>query len=339
MGEIMNQELLSNYLFYKANEKEHALSVVIELLTSCNLKCKHCYIPDHTKSSLNFDKVKSILYELHNMGVLYVTFTGGEIFLRDDLLELIEIARNLHLRVILLSNGTLLNKQIINKLSQLFITEFSTTIFSMNENIHDYITESRGSLKQVLYNLQLLKDAGIRVKVKTPLMGCNKEEFRDINKYCKLNNFEYGVTANIFEKKDGNQSPVHMRIPQSDLSILLREIDIHNRNLNIRKLDYSCSALKFMFSIDVNGDIYPCNSFDYKVGNVYNEKIYEVWNKSEDWIRIRNIKKSDLKKCIECVYNKNCDRCPGMAYKDCCDIYGCDGFAKSLAQIRTRWND
>ena len=73
---------LNMELFYKiAYSERKPVSAIIELLTQCNLRCKHCYIPAHTNAGIKSEKVKELLYELHDMGTLNISFTGGEIFL------------------------------------------------------------------------------------------------------------------------------------------------------------------------------------------------------------------------------------------------------------------
>jgi MoaA/NifB/PqqE/SkfB family radical SAM enzyme len=105
----VRQKLLYDYFYNKAFLDNHPVSVMIELLTRCNLACEHCYLPSHSNSGISFDRVKLLLYELKELGVINVSLTGGEIFIRDDLLEIIKVARSLYIRVFLLSNGTLLD--------------------------------------------------------------------------------------------------------------------------------------------------------------------------------------------------------------------------------------
>lgn len=37
---------------------------------------------------------------------------------------------------------------------------------------------------------------------------------------------------------------------------------------------------------------------------------------------------------IECTYKSECDRCPGTAYNESGDLYGCDEYSKKLSMIR-----
>lgn len=64
----MEQELNLNYFYNLAYLERKPVSAVIELLTECNLRCKHCYIPSHTNKGMSTEKIKSLLYELHAMG-------------------------------------------------------------------------------------------------------------------------------------------------------------------------------------------------------------------------------------------------------------------------------
>jgi radical SAM protein with 4Fe4S-binding SPASM domain len=298
------------------------------------MRCEHCYIPSHTHEGLSFDKIKGLLSELRELGVVNVSLTGGEIFLRDDLFEIIEMARSLYMRVFLLSNGTLLNSKIISRLKRQHISEFSTTIFSMNSEIHDAITKQSGSLTALLRNISELKKAGITIRVKTPLMKKNFEHFTDIQSYCKENEFDYLVSPLIFSKNDGDRSPINLRIDDSELPKAMKIVDSINRNDHLHINDVPCAALFYSFAVDCKGDVYPCNSFFYKVGNIYHQSLRDIWYSSEALQLIKSIKISDLECCSDCNCQLQCDRCPGMVFMEENNLLSCDHFAKKLAKIR-----
>lgn len=312
------------------------ISVIIELLTQCNLRCQHCYLPSHINPGLEFEKVRSILYELHDLGTLNISLSGGEIFLREDIFDIIEIARNLHMRVFLLSNATLLDEAKIERLSKLNIAEFSTTVFSLDEKINDSITKVQGSLARILKNLELLKKYNIPVDVKTPLMSINIDGFRDVRRFCQDNGFSFLVNPLIISKTDGDESPKSLRISEKDMTLLLNEIDKDNRNKRFHEHeeDVPCSALLHSFAINCDGDVFPCNSFFYKVGNVFEDTLKNIWYESESLNYIKGIQNSDLKNCSGCEYKSSCLRCPAMAWMEGKDVFVCDTFAKSMAEIR-----
>src|SRR5690606_21250906 len=79
----------------------------------CNLKCNHCYESEEShppeQYAMSVDDYAKLFDELADLGVLYLTFTGGEIFLRRDMLDIIELARKKRFSVTLFTSGTLIN--------------------------------------------------------------------------------------------------------------------------------------------------------------------------------------------------------------------------------------
>ena len=71
----------------------------IQLSDRCNHACEHCYQVHGKRGELETAEVKALLDDLAASGVLFVTFSGGEVTLRPDLLQLIEYARSLRFAV------------------------------------------------------------------------------------------------------------------------------------------------------------------------------------------------------------------------------------------------
>ena len=88
----------------------------MELTTLCNFKCKHCFLEKHTNPGLSTQEIIKIIDELRNFGVYELQFTGGEIFTRKDIMEIIRYARKLKFKVSLLTNVSLISEEIIYEL-------------------------------------------------------------------------------------------------------------------------------------------------------------------------------------------------------------------------------
>ena len=58
-------------------------SCVFELTYRCNLICDYCYI-NHNCPELPYNEITKILDDIANAGTMFLTFTGGEVFLRRD---------------------------------------------------------------------------------------------------------------------------------------------------------------------------------------------------------------------------------------------------------------
>jgi MoaA/NifB/PqqE/SkfB family radical SAM enzyme len=86
----------------------------IELTPFCNLRCVHCYLQDQEKHKLlSTQEIKLIIDKLFDAGVLFLYFTGGEIFTRLDFLEIYIYAKKKGFIVELLTNGTLIETKAI----------------------------------------------------------------------------------------------------------------------------------------------------------------------------------------------------------------------------------
>ena len=186
---MINKEIKNIYEYAKKNNV--LMNVTIELLTNCNWKCKHCYIPKHNNNGLKKEELFSLFEELRGLGCFEITFTGGEMLLREDIMHILKNAREMFFNVILFTNVSLLNEEKIKKLSDIGVFQISCTIFSLNEDIHDEITGIKGSLKETLKNIKLIKKYRIPLEVKTILMKTNKFEYKQIQSFCDKNDFKY----------------------------------------------------------------------------------------------------------------------------------------------------
>lgn len=316
-------------------------AVTIELLTACNMECIHCYIPQHdSMGKMSTEKVKEVLLELKNLGTLEITFTGGEIFLREDLWELISFSRKLGFNVSLFTNGTLINEEIANKLAEVYIQYVSLTIFSLKEDINDMITQRKGSLRKILTAIDLLEKYKIKIQIKTPVMEYNKYEYKEIKKFCDERGYTYVINATLFSKTDKDKSPLNYFINSDDLVNVIADIDEHSKSNGIERdnkafngEDIICPSLSCSLFIDAEGKVYPCISFRYCIGDIYKDSIESIL-KNSILKKLQDKKKNTLTECKNCKYYTYCDRCPGNAYFEDESIDGCSHTAKKIAIAR-----
>src|SRR5947207_5639785 len=99
---------LTAWLSQKTEALRIPLSVHVDLTMRCNERCIHCYRVIEQRPELTTNELKALVDELARAGTLYLTFSGGAIFLRKDLFELIEDARRLQFDLRLTSNALLI---------------------------------------------------------------------------------------------------------------------------------------------------------------------------------------------------------------------------------------
>src|SRR5260370_928608 len=93
------------------------MEVSLEVTRRCPLECQHCYnnlaMGDLAARNreLTKEEYSAILTELADMGVIWLLFTGGEIFARKDFLEIYTCAKQKGFLITLFTNGILINEK------------------------------------------------------------------------------------------------------------------------------------------------------------------------------------------------------------------------------------
>lgn len=288
-------------------------SVTIELCESCNWKCKHCYLPKHKHKGIGYDSLIKLLHELRKIGVFELVLTGGEIFTRPDIIEIIEFGRKLGFHIILLTNCSLITEDIIQKLLSLNVTTIETTIFSLDSNIHDGFVESSGALHRSLKAVLRMKELNFRVKVKTIIMNFNYDEYIDIENFCIEHHIDYLLTPDVYKKNNGDLFPLDLRVSDKQLEEIINHIDKNNGYVyeNDNNDSYVCKSTRYSLFIDSRGNIQPCGNYKYYIGNI-TQGIENVWNNSSILHKIQDTKYKDVYICKKCNKKENCSVCFGI---------------------------
>jgi hypothetical protein len=116
------------------------LSVHVDLTMRCNEQCVHCYRVIEARRELTTVEVKALLADLARAGTLYLTFSGGEVFLRTDLFELIAEAKRLRFDLRLKSNALLVTDERARRLRELGVRQVDVSIYSVDPAVHDAVT-------------------------------------------------------------------------------------------------------------------------------------------------------------------------------------------------------
>nr|WP_223189349.1 radical SAM protein [Streptomyces sp. TRM68416] len=102
----------------------------VETTNLCNLRCKHCYADSALKrpDEMSTPRIKALLDEFADMGVLQVFLTGGEIFSHRDAVEIIRHARSKPFSTQIFTNGLLITEERLAAIppGQSFFISFDT---------------------------------------------------------------------------------------------------------------------------------------------------------------------------------------------------------------------
>ena len=164
---------LLNEMSQKAFDMGVPISVHLDVTYRCNERCVHCYLDHDDHGELNTIEIKDILDQLADAGVFFLTFSGGEVFMRRDFLELVAYARQLQFNVKVKTNAVMIREYEAQRLKALGVEQIQISVYSHRPEIHDAITKLPGSLKRTIKAIRFLKLQGLKVTMANVLMTAN----------------------------------------------------------------------------------------------------------------------------------------------------------------------
>lgn len=163
------------------------LLVDISVTNRCNLNCSYCSADSgpfaRKKDELSIEMLDSLFKELDYMGVPRVGITGGEPFMREDILEILELFSKYRFTKILNTNGILINDKISRKLVPLNLDRICVTLDGSKSEIHDS-QRGKGSFNKVIEGIRNLQRYNLPVST---LFTLGKHNVDDLINTIKLN--------------------------------------------------------------------------------------------------------------------------------------------------------
>lgn len=164
----------------------------IELTERCNNNCIHCCInlPEDDASAksreMNTEQVRDVLMQAADLGCLEVRFTGGEPLLRPDFEDLYIFARRLGMKVLLFTNGCLIEPELVKTL---YLTPplmpIEITVYGMHAESYEAVTRAPGSFDQFRRGVALLLEHRIPFIVKGVVLPPNRHEMDEFESWAE----------------------------------------------------------------------------------------------------------------------------------------------------------
>ncbi|MCX7661692.1 MAG: radical SAM protein [Candidatus Omnitrophica bacterium] len=327
---------LYQYIYRKTMEKKILFFCEWELTQRCNLKCSHCYLV-HSNIDVPFSFAKRIIRELKTLGCLYLTFTGGEIFLHPDFFKIALYARKHGFALRLLSNLTLLDSSKIKELIYLYPLSIETSIYSYRDKFHDQITGLKGSFRKTMRAISSLRKNKLKVVLKFLIRKDNFKEFHKVKKLASDVGADFLYDFCIVKRKDNSSLPLEYRLNQEEI----REFFIRYKAFpEIKETDQEnsllCSAGLNNLFLGADLEVYPCVGLNYRVGSLKEKTLTEIWN-SKELEFIRNLDVTLLYRCSNCHLKRFCFRCMGLSLSEGGNLLGPANFNCQVAEI-VFWN-
>ena len=141
--------------------------VKIKLTSRCNLRCVMCkYWRTEREDALDSGRWRAVFAEMVTLGCRKVHFSGGEVFLRRDFLDLAEAAVGLGLKVNVTTNGTLVDRERARRLAAIGVNSVSISLDGPTARVHDAIRGQAQAFRRSLRTIRRLRAYSDRLRIR-----------------------------------------------------------------------------------------------------------------------------------------------------------------------------
>ncbi len=307
---------------YERHPRIHASQ--IEVNNHCNERCIHCYIPHELKNArMPFELLENVMQQLHDLGVLELTLSGGEFFCHPDAEKILRKARELDFSINILSNITLLTSRMIHVLQEVNPSLVQTSLYSIYPEEHDHITQLPGSCEKTKANIDALIAANIPVQISCPVMHTNYKTYKEVLKYAHDRNCKAQTDYVMMARYDFSTDNLAERLTMEETEELLRDIIKFDEDYlaltdspvpQMTREEWGkqkfCGVGLNNLCIAANGVVYPCSGWQgMPCGNVREQPILDIWEKSPQLNKLRKVTRTATPKCYDCADRQYCAPC------------------------------
>lgn len=297
----------------------------------CNSRCRMCNIwkryiknPQIVKEELAMEEISQIFKRFGKL--VWVSLTGGEPFLRDDLVDIVQFVRNrCQIKMLNITTNGFNSKLIEDRVRSIAEVKVPLTFINVSldgpAEIHGYVRGVKGAYNNAVKTLELLrmlcneysnlligfeytitpfnagqlkplvdelKEAGLGWLVENPTIATYQEG----NLYDNLNlNSKPQFDSNSFRfktLKDINNA-LSLTCSKSPLALIKRTyLKYARKYVRGGLIPLRCVAMRNSLFLDPYGNVYPCIILERKIGNLRNYQ-YDVYKllRSKSALKVR----------------------------------------------------
>lgn len=319
-----------------------------ETTRSCNLSCIHCRAAAEKgpyEGELSTKEALEFLDTVASFSKPVIILTGGEPLMRPDIYELAAYGTKLGLRMVMATNGTLVDETSIQKMIDSGIQRMSVSFDGANATSHDNFRQVPGAFNASLKALEFARKAGLEYQINTTITKINLDEIQAIldlavslgavahhifllvptgrgkeleeqeippEEYERTLNWFYDQRDKVPLQLKATCAPHYYRILRQRSKEEGKKISFKTHGLDA--VTRGClGGIGFCFVSHI-GEVQPCGFLEVLAGNIRETNFQEIWEKSEVFTRLRDFDALEGK-CGICEYKRVCGGCRARAYE------------------------
>ncbi len=335
--------------------------VMWNLTRQCNLACEHCYMDAKAEGheELMLEEGIRLIDELADLKVPVLIFTGGEPLLSRNFYAYAFHAREVGLKAVISTNGTMITPEVAKLLAEARIRYVGVSLDSATPEKHDRFRGVRGAYARALQGIRNAQDAGLKTGLRITLTRDNWQDVpallnlaldEGIPRFCLYHLVPTGRGAGIASRDvtvEQRRSVIRLlaeaavELKDRDIEILTTDSPMDGayllellkddpRREHVKELMTNaggCSTGTKVANINHRGDVHPCHFMpQVVVGNVRERSFKDIWidNPSPELMSLREIKSNLKGACGKCEYLELCGGCRQKAHYFKGDLMGED---------------
>ncbi len=257
----------------------------IKVTQRCNLKCSFCGLWKHTGiPELSVSDYELVADKLKKMGLARVVITGGEPFLRPDLVDIIATFAQRNFSVTLLTNGTLVTREKLVRLREAGLHDLGISLDTLDSRQQDDICGvpgvTRKAIAAIRTGVEVLHHGIVEVLVTVGAFNLTQIPelvhfiTTDLNAWAVINpvNIPASENAILSQTSDNNVPPLEAsavdntynalrKMKRNGAGILVSDVflEASRQYLKTGKYAWRCDAGLRYFTIFSDGSLAPCS--------------------------------------------------------------------------------
>lgn len=303
----------------------------IDITSRCNLNCIHCRLEnkdDFSNKELTFEEIIEIINKLKEFeSVEWISIGGGEPLLRKDLYDIIKYSKENGFKILLVTNGILVDEKVIENLQNSGLNRVQVSIDGFEKKTHELI-RGKNTFDKTLNSIRLFLNSKIETTIRCVINKLNYTEVEDLIKFFakegvpsisirrfvpsgnSIPNFkELYLDSNIYhdilKKSFLLGKSLKVKIASGDPLALVVQ-----KELGLIKSENflgGCTIGITYLYIDPFGKIKPCPMLNLILGDAKKDSLKLIWENSEIYKNSR--KRFVSGKCFNCSDKFICGGC------------------------------
>ena len=277
----------------------------------CNSACGYCDLPLNVgRYEMTREEIQRVFSSLYRDGLRFVLVQGGEPLLRRDLPEILEDLSGIGFHLTMITNGTKVTAQLIDRLSRLPLA-ISVSLDTLNREQYRQI-RGADQLAQVLEGIEFLKDFPHPKFLTCIVSEVNRAEVPTVVRFAREQGFlpvvgayhwnvgTYGRPDELLMYDRSSAAAVFSGLLDDELippGYLRKFVEDNVSWLRGQKLE-PCDAGRYSVAIDASGNVSPCLAFP-SVGNLLESSLSDI---------LARFNRQDIEACSD---RSSCNRLDG----------------------------